>query len=363
MRVMDEYTLLGRVVLRDRVAEKGAVCVRDGEIVYAGSAADAPFLSNVISETGTVMPGFVDIHCHAGGSTWFHEDPAACAEYHFIHGTTTVCATLYRDLGTEGIMNGIETVRQAMNTCPTICGVHLEGPFLNPELGARSAKADIFADPAVYMPMLDCGILRHMTFAPEVEGTEQLMREMKKRGIAGSIGHSRASPEQVRRAVACGASNVTHLFDATGASISPTRWAGTLETDFNIAALSCEGLTYEIICDREGVHVRPEYVALVKRCAGAGSIIGITDACGGDGDGEEINFLDGELNGSKLTMNRVAANFRAQGFSLPEIASVTSLNPARLLRADSTVGSLEAGKRADIVVLDDDFDVINVFKA
>ena len=62
-------------------------------------------------------------------------------------------------------------------------------------------------------------------------------------------------------------------------------------------------------------------------------------------------------------MNRVAANFRALGFSLPEIAAVTSLNPARLLRVDSTVGSLEAGKRADIVVLDDDFDVINVFKA
>ena len=360
---MTEYTLYGRVVLCDRVIEDGAVSVSDSRIVYAGDRDAAPVCGEAVSRGGTIMPGFVDIHCHAGGATWFYEDAAACAGYHLRHGTTTMCATLYRDLGIDGILSAIERIKAEMKKNPVICGVHIEGPYLNPELGARSSGGDICADPAEYMPILDCGVLRHMTYAPEVRGTEQLMRDLKSRGIKGSIGHSKASPDEVRRAMELGASNVTHIFDATGAAVSPTRWGGTIEADFNVAALVCDGFTYEIICDRDGVHVRPEMAALVKKCAGVENIIGITDACGGDGDGEDVNFLDGELNGSKLTMNRVAANFVSLGFTLPEAAAVTSLNPARFLSMENEIGSLEAGKRADIVVLDDDFGVRAVYKA
>ena len=90
---MTEYTLYGRVVLCDRVIEDGAVAVSGSKIIYAGDRNGAPVCGEAVSRSGTIMPGFVDIHCHAGGATWFYEDAAACAGYHLRHGTTTMCAT------------------------------------------------------------------------------------------------------------------------------------------------------------------------------------------------------------------------------------------------------------------------------
>ena len=264
---------------------------------------------------------------------WCYEDPRAVAKYHLRHGTTGLCCTLYRDLGADGILAAQEKVKAAMADTPSILGVHLEGPYLNPR------------------------------YAPEVEGTDGFLADLLRLGIVGSIGHSEASPEQVRRAADSGARCVTHLFDATGSSISPTRWEGTIEVDFNAAALLCDDFYYEIICDSQGVHVRREMLQLTKKLVGASHIIGITDACGGPGGSGDVNFEDGELMGSKLTMDQVAKNFYAAGFSMSEIAMVTAGNAARLLGIYGEIGSLDSGKRADIVVLSKDFTVERVYKA
>ncbi len=137
----------------------------------------------------------------------------------------------------------------------------------------------------------------------------------------------------------------------------------TIETDFNAAVLLCDDLYYELICDSMGVHVRREMLQLTKKLVGASRIIGITDACGGPSGTGDVNFEDGELNGSKLTMDQVAKNFYAAGFSLSEIAMVTAGNAAKLLGIYSETGSLEQGKRADIVALEKDFTVKRVYKA
>lgn len=358
------YTLYGTVVTGGCIIEDGAIAVRDGRIIYAGSRSQSPVTGETEDLNGLyLLPGFIDIHCHAGGETWCHEDPRAVAEYHLQHGTTGLCCTLYRDLGIDGIMAAQQKIKAAMKDTPGILGVHLEGPYLNPRYGSKPSDKPLVAEPSEYMPLLETGIVRHVTFAPEVEGTDRFLADLLRLGIVGSIGHSAASPEAVRRAADGGARCVTHLFDATGASISPTRWDGTIETDFNAAALLCDDLYYEMICDSMGVHVRKEILQLTKKLVGASRIIGITDACGGPGDAGDVNFEDGELNGSKLTMDQVARNFYAAGFSMPEIAMVTAGNAAKLLGIYGETGSLDQGKRADIVALTQDFTVERVYKA
>ncbi len=358
------YTLYGDVVTGDCIIKNGAVAVQDGRILSVGPQEAVPQIGAVQNWSESyLLPGFIDIHCHAGGDIWFYEDPRAAAKYHLQHGTTGLCCTLYRDLGIEGILSAQEKIKEAMQDTPNILGVHLEGPYLNPRYGSKPSEESLEAVQAEYMPLLDTGIVRHVTFAPEVKGTDRLLSDLLHMGIVGSIGHSEASPEQVRWAADGGARCVTHLYDATGASITPTRWDGTIEVDFNMAVLLCDSMFYEIICDSMGVHVRREILQLTKKLVGAGRIIGITDACGGPGGSGDVNFEDGELMGSKLTMDQVAKNFYAAGFSMPEIAMVTSGNAAKLLEIYQDRGSIDPGKRADIIALTKDFIIQRVYKA
>lgn len=360
---MNGFTLIGKAVIAGRVEENAAVAVSNSRIIYAGDISSAPDCGERIAVNGWILPGFIDIHCHAGGGIWVHNDLKKASDFHLKHGTTTMCATVYRDLGIDGMCRAVEKISGEMKDCPNVLGVHLEGPYLNPSYGALSNGAKIRAEKSDYLKLISYPAVRHVTFAPEVDGTDEFLSELVKRNIVPSVGHSAGSPEDVARAAKNGVKNVTHLFDATGSSVSPTRWAGTIETDFNMCALIEDSLTYEIICDKDGVHVRPEMVRLVKKTAGVDRIIGITDACGDDGEGEEINILNGELNGSKLTMNRVARNFYNLGFTMPEVVKVTSENAARLMGIYDRKGSLEKGKDADIVTLDENFNVISVYKS
>ena len=357
------YTIYGTVVVGDSVITDGAVAVENGIIKYCGKREDAPVIGECTDyKEALIVPGFIDIHCHAGGEYWCYEDPRAVANYHLAHGTTSMCETLYRDMTIDETVKAIADIREAMADCKNIIGVHLEGPYLNPKYGSMVQEGEVVADPADYMKLFSDDTVVHVSFAPEVAGTDSLLKVLCEKGIVPAIGHSVASYEEVKNAVSGGVKNVTHLFDATGASISPTRWDGTIEVDFNAAALLCDGITYELICDEKGIHVRPEMVRLARKTVGIDNLIGITDACTGSNDDTDVNIVDGELTGSKLTMNKVFRNFVNYGFTLCDAVKFTSTNAARLMGL-SEVGSLEAGKRADIAVLDSSYEIIKAYKA
>ena len=357
------YTIYGKIVLGDKVIEDGAVAVENGIIKYCGKREDAPVIGECTDyKDSLIVPGFIDVHCHAGGERWCYEDPVAVAEYHLSHGTTSMCHTLYRDMSIDDTVKAIADIRAAMKICKNIIGVHLEGPYLNPKYGSMVQDTEVIADPADYMKLFEDDTVVHVSFAPEVEGTDVLLKVLKEKGIVPAIGHSVASYEQIKKVVDGGVMNVTHLFDATGASIEPTRWDGTIEVDFNAACLLCDGITYEIICDKMGIHVRPEMLRLADKTVGIDNLVGITDACTGSEDDTDVNIVDGELTGSKLTMDKVFKNFVNVGFSLCDAVKFTSTNAARLMGL-SDKGSLKVGMSADIAVLDDDYEILKVYKA
>ena len=358
-----DYTIYGTVVVGDEVITDGAVTVENSKIVYSGKREGAPVAGDTADYgDALIVPGFIDIHCHAGGEFWCYEDPAAVAEHHLSYGTTSMCQTLYRDMSIDDTVKAIADIRDAMKTCRNIIGVHLEGPYLNPKYGSMVQDGEVVADPSDYMRLFEDDTVVHVSFAPEVEGTDGLLKVLREKGIVPAIGHSVASYEQVKNAVDGGVMNVTHLFDATGASVEPTRWDGTIEVDFNAACLLCDGITYEIICDKKGIHVRPEMLRLAAKTVGIDNLVGITDACTGSEDDTDVNIVDGDLTGSKLTMNKVFKNFMNAGFSLNDAVKFTSTNAARLMGL-SDRGTLEAGKTADIVVMDKNCDIIKVYKA
>lgn len=355
------YALLGKVVLGDQVLKNGAVVV-DGSTISAVGARTELDLPEACIDAGDrfIMAGFVDIHCHAGSAYESHLEPAPFADYHLKHGTTGLLGTIYRDISHADTLKAFAMMKETMKTHKNLLGVHMEGPYLNPSYGAskcplRPVKRE------EYMELIDAGLVKQWTYAPEVEGTEELLRDMVRAGISPAIGHSAASPEQVKAAQAGGAKIVTHLFDATGCSIEPTRCAGTKEVNFDQAAMLCDHFYYELIVDSQGIHVRPDMVRLAAKTVGIDKLIGITDCCTGSEDDSDLNMFNGELHGSKLTMNYVARNLYALGFTLPEITRMTAENPARAINVFGEMGNLAVGKLANIVVTDDGFKDVEVY--
>ena len=123
------------------------------------------------------------------------------------------------------------------------------------------------------------------------------------------------------------------------------RYGGTLEVSFDHAAMLCDSLLCEMINDEKGVHMRPDMTRLVLKTIGISRAVGVTDACAGRDDGEQVNIVDGEIFGSKLKMNQVAKNFRNNtDLSVSDIFRVCSSNPARAVKL-TQVGSISPGKR------------------
>ncbi|MCP2249932.1 N-acetylglucosamine-6-phosphate deacetylase [Lentzea aerocolonigenes] len=352
----------GRVVTPDGVLENGWVSVADGRIVAVGEG-PAPDGPTTDVGGGTVVPGFVDIHCHGGGGDAFtSSDPAKvrrAAAAHRKHGTTTLLASLVSRPVPE-LADQVSALAELVQE-GVVAGVHLEGPFLS---AARCGAHD----PAILCPpehtavtkLLDAGkgTVRMITIAPELEGAVPAVRQLVDAGVIAAIGHTDATEAQVRPAVDAGASVATHLFN--GMRPLHHREPGPIG-----ALLDDERVTVELICDL--VHLHPTAVRLAARHAGPKRTVLITDAiaAAGVGDGVydvgglEVRVVDGvptlaggaSLAGSTLTMDMAFRNaVNSCGLSLVEAAYAASTRGAELLGLDT--GKLQPGCAADIVVLD-----------
>lgn len=370
------------LVLPGGVVDRAWLLVADGRIAAIASSAAAPEPelgpeTAVLDLAGRhVVPGFVDMHVHGGGGATFTtgdpEQAAAAARFHLGHGTTTMVASTVTGELTDiehhiGELSGL--VQDGI-----LAGLHLEGPFISKaRCGAHDPSLLRAPEPAVLRRLLRAGngTVRMITVAPELEHGLDAVRLLTSEGVIAAVGHTDATYAQTREAISLGAPVGTHVFNAM-------RPVHHREPGPVTALLEQEQVLCEVVND--GLHVHPSVVSLMYAAAGAHRIALITDAivAAGAGDGEyslgplTVHVRDGEarltegdsLAGSTLTMDNALRNaVRLAGVSLPDAAVSASLTPARALGLDAEVGSLELGKRADLVVLDEDLRVRSVMRS
>jgi N-acetylglucosamine-6-phosphate deacetylase len=337
-------------------------------------AADGP----VLDLAGAwLLPGYIDLHVHGGGGhsvAASQEAMAAAVAFHRTRGTTATLVSLVTAPVEELVAQSgwaAELTRRGPGPEGCVLGTHLEGPFLSPlRRGAQNADHMIAPDPEVLGRLIDAGegTLRMMTLAPELEGALALIPQLRAAGVIPAIGHSDATYEQARAAIAAGADHATHLFNGMG----PLHH----RTPGLVGAALEAGIPCELICD--GRHLHPAVISLV--CRLIASPVLITDAidAAGVGDGTfdlgglAVHVQGGEarlastqsLAGSTLTMDQALRRaVQESGLPIEDAAAAAATNPARVLGMEDRLGAIAPGRRADLVVLDDDLAVRRVMAA
>jgi len=371
-----------RIVTETEIIQDGTIIIEDGLIKDIGkdSAIVVPTDCEITNAEGCYSgPGFVDIHCHGGGNYSAWENPAAAAIFHLRNGTTSLTLSIGYNIPLEETLIGIDEIRNSMSASNpgNINGIFLEGPFLNPSFGSSSKNArKINKQEYEVLYERAAGTIRQWMYAPELKNGNEFAEFVRSKDIPLAIGHTAASPETIRKAVRSGASICTHLFDAMGCHLGDDSviTTGIIQDTAADAALVIEELYLEVICDSRAVHVKPTNLILAYKCGGSDRVILITDYSvynhnPSDFSDEDIrsaadlNFnASGELSGSRLTMNHAVKNMaHYTGASIPELFKMASANPAKAIGIYNKVGSLEPGKLANIVLLNDKLDLKKVY--
>ncbi len=376
-----------RIVLPERTAEKASLLIHEGRIarVFDSTASQLPAADSVFDLDGlTLFPGFIDLHIHGalGVDTMLAsaDDLRRVSEFLARNGVTAWLPTLVPS-PTEQYEHAVAAIKETMlgqsretelagSQCyqARVLGVHYEGPFVSSEqCGALHREHFRSYSGATDLDMLPTigneRALHLMTLAPEINGGIELVNELWRRGWIISIGHTLAAVDVLERARAEGARHMTHFMNAMAPlhhrAPGPIGWG-----------LSRDDVTCDLIAD--GVHMDPFMLRLLVRLMTPDRLSLISDAIAatgmGDGEyqiwGETISVKDGRtrnargsIAGSVITMLDAVRMMLSLGVSEVHVARMASTNPARLLRIDQDYGSIEEGKRADLVAVDSSGDV------
>jgi len=371
-----------RLVLPDSI-ESGSLTLRNGRIDGGARAKKSNrSTSHIDLRGGYLAPGFIDLHIHGALSRDTMEATSdafrVITEFHLRGGTTSIALTTLTAPEQE-ILRVLEAAKSVHNQSlggARIVGIHIEGPFISKEKpGAQNPKQIRPPQESEWKKYLRYGpLVSEMTLAPEIAGALPLIRALKKNGTIVSGGHTNATEEELRPALAAGLNHATHTFNAmsTATKRGPYRVAGMVEFALAHSEICCE-----LIAD--GVHVAPTLMRMLFNAKGRDGVCLITDATGGAGlkpgatfeiagiaarvTAEAALTADGSaLAGSTLTMiEAVRRAVQLGGASLVDAVRMASLNPARQLRRDHELGSIERGKRADLVWFDREFRVRGVW--
>jgi len=316
-----------------------------------------------------ILPGFIDTHVHGGGGADVMEGGGAIdtiARQHARFGTTSLLATTMTAprADIEQALAAIGAAcRERVAGAARVLGVHLEGPYINPgKLGAQpaQAKAGVLDEVEAFMRLAP---LKLITVAPEVSGHLDLIRTLAERGVRVQLGHTLGRYEDGVAALEHGASGFTHLFNAmTGLHHREPGMVGAALAHAEYAELIPDLLHVHPGAIRTALRAIPHLFCVTDSTAAAGMPDGqyklgsqpVTKCLGG------VRLADGTLAGSTLTMNVALKNLVSIGLSLADASNRLSRYPADYLGVDDR-GRLAEGAWADLVVLDTDLNLNEVF--
>lgn len=392
----------GTIVLEDSLLAGGYVMAGGDRIHGVWSPPHPPTLMSqqfVNLEGGYLVPGFVDLHIHGGDGADFMDGTVdafrTVCRAHVRHGTTSLLptTTVARH---EQHLAFLEVCKQLKGGEPgsvgpgdketgaRILGAHFYGPYFGLEARGCHPAASV-RPPKLeeYRQYLDANCICTATVAPELPGAEEFVRACQKRGIRCNAGHSHATFEQMEAAIGWGVRHVDHLFCAMSdrARLRQTQTypmrGGVME-----ATLYYDELTTEVIAD--GKHLQRELLMLAHKIKGPDRLALVTDCnraldqpdgeyvFGPKDGGEPIIRKDGvgimtdgqSLASGVMGMDHMVRTFhQLTGAPLHEVARMASLTPARIAGWDQELGSIKSGKLADLVVLDKDLQVREVYVA
>ena len=359
-----------RDLARGDIAVSGSVIAAAGESEPRAEHGRARDAGVPIDATGMIVtPGFIEVHTHGGGGYNLHTtDPDELRAYASWIPRTGVTSFL---IGVVGVPHGLPAAQlqcatqvseeQAEGAEPL--GIFFEGPYLSPaRRGAHLPSWLRRPSLSEVERLLDLtrGRLRLITIAPELSGAAPVIQRVVEAGVIASIGHTDATYEQTRHAIAQGVTHATHCCNA----MRPLhhREPGPLG-----AIAEAHQVTGEVILD--GMHVHPAVVRMLATLLGSRRLVGITDALAGAGlSSATFEFAgqrahveegvarleDGTITGSVLTMDQALRNFlEITGVSLSDAVAALAANPARVAGAADRKGALSPGYDADLLIFDE----------
>jgi len=365
----------GTIITPFRIVKNGTIVIQGKKIFELGKTSDIKFVDDTeaIDVSGRYLcPGFVDLLVHGGGGFGFADsDPESIekvSRYFLEHGSTSILASLFAK-PEELLLNDLRRVAGFIENHPdsNIVGIHMEGPFINKALKGAMNESYLW-EPTVEawdkIWKASKGYIKIMTIAPELPGAYAVMRAAAGEGVVLSIGHSMARYDEIEIAIDNGAAHVTHMFNA----MSPFhhRKPGII-----LSSLLRDELKIELIADT--LHVHPAVMELLLKLKGAKGIILVSDSirAGGMHEGEyefadqkvymknhKAYLEDGTLAGSTLTLNIAVKNMiETANAKITEAVRMASLNGAKVINLNHKKGILAVGNDADIVVLNERFEV------
>ncbi len=359
------------------------ILIRDGVIESVGARADVSLPAGGIEIKATdqiAVPGFIDVHIHGAGGRDVMEGSeqalSTVARTVAKRGTTSMVATTVTaapdDIvrSVEGIANFITNQHRSEEPRAEVLGIHYEGPFIS------TVRRGVHPKEWVTLPnreLLDrmvtaaAGNARILTIAPELLGAMPCIDAARKAGIVVAMGHTDATYEQARAAIAHGAHHAVHVYNAM-------RPFSHRDSGVIGAVLTSPEVSAELIAD--GVHVEEAAMRVLLQAKGVHCVILVSDGISATGmpDGQyslgkfDVNVVDGvarnsegNLAGSTLTLDRALRNIVRMGWSLSDTVRMLTANPAKLLGLEFKKGALRTGADADIVLLNEALEVTNVW--
>lgn len=321
-----------------------------------------------------LSPGFIDIHNH-GNSGYDVMDCTEEAldkmgEFHLSNGVTSYLGTIitssYDDM--IGAMENIAAYNNKDNIA-NILGIHLEGPFF--DIGKKGAQPEEFIrlpnlKDIENMIQISKGKMKMVSLAPELKGALQIIQKLKANNIAVAMAHTNSTFESAKRGIDFGITIATHLYN--GMRSFSHREPGVIG-----ASLTDDRVYCELIYDR--IHLHDGAVQIALKMKGYDKIVLVSDAMMAAGlkDGEYLlgnqkvfvkegaaRLASGNLAGSTLNLQQAVYNMvKFLDIPIHEIVKMASLNPAKAIKEDQELGSIEIGKIADLIIFNENIDIKN----